>query len=102
MSQGGDFYYSSHNNLCYVLPLDLFAGKLAQYNKIKILTFSKDGGKLPITQDEEPDEKEDREEQEKEDEEGILVIDELPVKKWTKDYKKFLEKLIEDEILDDM
>uniref|UniRef100_A0A7M5V0H6 Uncharacterized protein n=1 Tax=Clytia hemisphaerica TaxID=252671 RepID=A0A7M5V0H6_9CNID len=55
---------------CGRITLDFNQGKLAQYNKIKIITFSKNGGKLPITQDEEPDEKEDREQQEKEDEAG--------------------------------
>lgn len=32
----------------------------------------------------------------------ILVIDELPVQKWTKDYKVFLESLIEEEVIEDM
>jgi len=38
----------------------------------------------------------------KEDEDNILIIDELPVLKWTKDYKTFLESLIEDEVIEDM
>lgn len=38
----------------------------------------------------------------KEDEDNVLVIDELPVQKWTKDYKQFLETLLEDEVIEDM
>lgn len=35
--------------------------------------------------------------------ESELKIDiyELPIKKWTKNYKEFLEKLIEEELIDD-
>lgn len=38
----------------------------------------------------------------KEDEENVLVIDELPIQKWTKDYKQFLETLLEEEVIEDM
>jgi DNA topoisomerase-2 len=32
----------------------------------------------------------------------ILIIDELPLKKWTKDYKQFLETLLDEEVIEDM
>jgi DNA topoisomerase II len=34
--------------------------------------------------------------------EPILVIDELPIYKWTKDYKQFLETLIDEGVIEDM
>jgi len=38
----------------------------------------------------------------KEDDDNVLIIDELPIHKWTKDYKQYLETLIEDELIEDM
>ena len=38
----------------------------------------------------------------KEGPEPILVIDELPICKWTKDYKQYLETLITSELIEDM